>query len=69
MRVRKLVKYAFYGVLTILLINLIVLNALAYTNPELLQLVEKIMEYALKGLQEYFNFLLELFKEAVKHLV
>jgi len=67
--VRKLVKYAFYGVLAILLINLMVLNALAYTNPELLQLVEKIMEYALKGLQEYFNFLLELFKEAVKHLV
>ena len=43
--------------------------ALAYTNPELLQLVEKIAEYGLKGLKEYFNFLLELFKEAVKYLV
>ena len=43
--------------------------ALAYTNPELLQLVEKIAEYGLKGLKEYFNFLLELFKEAVKYLM
>jgi len=44
-------------------------TALAYTNPELLQLVEKIAEYGLKGYIEYLNFLLDLFKEAVKALV
>jgi len=42
---------------------------LAYTNPELLSLVEKIAEYGLKGYIEYLNFLLDLFKEAVKALV
>jgi len=42
---------------------------LAYTNPELLELVTKIAEYGLKGLKEYFDFLIRLFQEAVKALV
>mgnify|MGYP000014569420 CR=1 FL=1 len=40
--------------------------AIATTNPELLKLVSKIAEYGLKGLQEYFDFLIRLFKEAIK---
>ena len=40
-------------------------TALAYTNPELLQVIEKIAEYGLKGLEAYFDFLIELFKEAI----
>ena len=40
-------------------------TVLAYTNPELLQVIEKIAEYGLKGLEEYFKFLLDLFKEAI----
>jgi len=43
--------------------------ALAYTNPELLELVAKIAEYGLEGLKAYFDFLIELFKEAVAALV
>lgn len=46
----------------------VTLGVVATTNPELITLVEKIAEYGLKGLTEYFNFLLDLFKEAVKYL-
>ena len=43
-------------------------TVLAYTNPELLQLIEKIAEYGLKGYIEYLKFLLDLFREAIKTL-
>jgi len=43
-------------------------TVLAYTNPEPLQLIEKIAEYGLKGYIEYLKFLLDLFREAIKTL-
>jgi len=51
-----------------LLLNAIACVSLVYassTNLEMITILEKILEYGLKGLQEYFNFLIELFKLAI----
>ena len=51
-----------------LLLNAIACVSVAYassTNPEMITILEKILEYGLKGLKEYFNFLIELFKLAM----
>jgi hypothetical protein len=42
--------------------------AIAYSNPEVIALFEKAAEYGLRGLEAYFRFLIELFKEAIKAL-
>jgi len=39
--------------------------ALAEGHPEVFNYYLKALEYGLKGLQEYFNFIIELFKTAV----
>ena len=43
-------------------------SVIAATHPELITLVSKIAEYGLKGLEKYFAFLLDLFREAIKAL-
>jgi len=51
-----------------LFLNIIACVSVAYasaSNPEMITILEKILEYALKGLQEYFGFLVELFKLAI----
>jgi hypothetical protein len=42
--------------------------ATAYSNPEVISLFEKAAEYGLRGLEAYFRFLIDLFKEAIKAL-
>jgi len=64
LKVRKLKVVAIIA----LLLNAIACVSVVYassTNPEMITIPEKILEYALKGLQEYFNFLIELFKLAM----
>jgi len=39
--------------------------ALAEGNPQMFDYYIKALEYGLKGLQEYFNFIIELFKVAL----
>lgn len=43
--------------------------ALAYTNPEVVDLAMQIAKMGLDGLKAYFDFLIDLFREAVKLLM
>jgi len=42
---------------------------LAYTNPELLEVISLIAEKGLEGLKEYFDFLIQLAQLAIDALV
>jgi len=52
------------GVISVVAVAGVVVYA-AGSNPEKLEYFVKALEYGLKGLKEYFNFIVELFKIAV----
>jgi len=57
-------------IIVALLLGLALATVVVFANvdPDRLVILQKILEYGLKGLKEYFNFLLQLFEKAVKLL-
>jgi len=56
------------GIIALLLTSVIWVPALVFAasgQPEKFQYYVKALEYGLKGLQQYFQFIIELFKAAV----
>jgi len=49
-------------VLALVFLMVAVTTAVAVTNPEKIAIIEKVLEYGVRGLEEYFKFLIEVLK-------